>query len=169
MSAATLSAIGFRPRSSPFDSSGGVSKFAAQIRDHLRLFRHDAARSASGQRGFIQPWGALLEQYREVRSLAGDGEYSLPSDAAMREAEVLLGALPSWALPATPLIEPSGSIALEWEVGPNRFLVMAVNGSGKLQHSAILGIGNEYHGSTNFAATIPEAAMVLLRGLLQVR
>jgi hypothetical protein len=167
VSTATLSAVGLRSRHSAFDSSSGVSESAAQFRGRLRHFIEDAVRSATGQRRLMQPWLALLEQYGEAQTLAGDGEFSVPSDAAMREAELLMSALPPWAPPMTPLVEPSGTIALEWDVAPSRFLVLAVNGTGKLQHSAILGLGNEYHGSTNFSGALPDVALTLLASLLR--
>ena len=52
------------------------------------------------------------------------------------------------------VIEPSGAIAFEWDLGPFRWLVFALKGTGTIEHSAMLGIGNEQWGTRNFAGTL---------------
>jgi hypothetical protein len=154
---------------SSFASSGGVGDIANRIGTDIRDFASDAQRSATGQVRLVQPWAALVDEYSDARDLAGDGEFAVPSAAAMQEAKGLLEALPAWAPSPTPIVEPSGTIALEWDLGANRFLVFAVNGTGRLQHSAILGLGNEYYGSTNFTGALPLRAQTLLADLLLVQ
>ena len=157
--------LGWDPAALP----GGVSEFAQQIGSHVRQVWVDACRTASGQ-GFLlaQPI-ALMDNYSEAKALAANGESLAPSPAALREAHSLLAALPSWAPKPNPIIEPSGAIAFEWDLGPSRFLVFAVKGTGTIEHSAILGLGNEVSGTTNFAGTLGSRELAMLFDLAQMR
>ena len=74
---------------------------------------------------------------------AEDLEQRLPTAATYREALTVLDMLPPNIAPPEPAIEPSGAIAWSWEWDDGRFLVLAVNGTGKLQLSAIVD-GAEY-------------------------
>ena len=101
--------------------------------------------------------------------MAEQGESVAPTPATLSEAHSLLAALPSWAATPDPTIEPSGAIALEWDLGPNRFLVFAVKGLGFIEHSAIFGLGNERWGTNNFAGTLGKQELSLLADLMQMK
>jgi len=63
-------------------------------------------------------------------------------------------------------MEHNGAIALEWNVGEGRFFVVAVDGTGRVEYSAILGIDGEHYGRTNFTGAIPAKAEALLARLM---
>lgn len=153
----------------PAALTGGVSAVALQIRGEVRRLFSDAVRTATGQKYLVALRAALQDSYAEALALAECGEADAPSPAALREADSLLDALPSWAATPTPTIEPSGAIALEWDLGPNRFLVFAVKGTGIIEHSAILGLGNECWGTRNFAGTLGGRELSLLSELMQLK
>ena len=87
----------------------------------------------------------------------------------MNEAYELLKALPQWCVAPYPIVEPSGAIALEWDLGPNRWLVLALKGTGKIEHSAMLGMGNEQSGTRNFSGALGGHESALLSELMQLR
>ena len=154
---------------SPAAMTGGVSDVAQQISGHVKRMLTDAGRTASGQRLLIAQRTALMDNYAEAQAMAEHGESVAPTPATLREAHSLLAALPSWATTPSPTIEPSGAIALEWDLGPNRFLVFAVKGTGIIEHSAVLGLGNEYWGTKNFAGTLGKHELGLLVELMQMK
>lgn len=172
MTTATASFLGAQSGWSPAALAGGVSDVARQISGHVVRRWTEASRTASGQRSLDEQRTALVDNYVEAQALAEHGDSSAPTPAALREAQSLLAALPPWAAtPAVPIptIEPSGAIALEWDLGPNRFLVFAVKGTGIIEHSAILGLGNERYGTNNFAGTLGKHELSLLFDVMQVK
>lgn len=75
--------------------------------------------------------------------------------------------LPDWVPMPTPLMESTGVIAFEWDFGPGRFFVLALNGTGKLEYSAIFGINDERFGVMSFAGVFPVGARLLLAEMVE--
>lgn len=149
--------------------SAGVSEAARQSVFQFKRSLLDKWRTASGQGAIFTTLPALDDSYREAEAQAQYGEQLMPSAGAMHEARELLEALPTWCSMPTPLIEPSGTIAFEWDLGPNRWMVLALKGTGTIEHSAILGRGNELWGTRNFAGTLGEHERRLLQDLMQLK
>lgn len=148
--------------------SAGVSDAAEHLASQLKRVFLDAVRTASGQAVILPVQVALSTGYQEASRLAAAGdEQVVPTSAAMREADELLTALPPWCVAPVPTVEPSGAIAFEWDLGPSRWLVLALKGTGTIEHSAILGMGNEMHGTRNFAGTLGRHEIALLSELMQ--
>ena len=168
MTAATLSGgISYNVRRT--SGSEGVSEQAIRLAAVLHASVASAWRTASGQSPGLTVLPALSDRYREAAMDSVHGDQSLPAPAAMHEADLLLGALPTWCAAPAPLIEPSGAIAFEWDMGPNRWLVLALKGTGTLEHSAILGQGIELHGTTNFSGSLGKRERDLLLELMQLK
>ena len=74
--------------------------------------------------------------------------------------------LERWRLPLE-CDAPSGAIAFEWDLGPKRWLVLALKGTGTIEHSAMIGLGNELYGTTNFSGTLGKRERALLQDLMQ--
>ncbi len=149
--------------------SAGVSEAARQSVLQFKRGLVDKWRTASGQAAIFTALPALGESYREAEAQAQYGEQTMPSAGAMQEAQELLEALPTWCSMPTPIVEPSGTIAFEWDLGPNRWMVLALKGTGTIEHSAILGRGNELWGTRNFAGTLGEHERRLLQDLMQLK
>ena len=81
----------------------------------------------------------------------------------------MLEALPTWCAVPAPMIEPSGAIAFEWDLGPHRWLVFALKGIGTIEHSAMIGRGVELHGTTNFTGSLGKRERDLLQDLMQFK
>lgn len=146
------------------------SEDADALRKKLDGLRADVQRSATGQLWISEPHAALLDAYDDPAFLA-DSEYTKPTADALNEALRLIDLLPTWAEPPIPVVEPSGAIALTWDRGPHQFLAFAVDGTRRLEHSAILGEGahNELHGSDAFTGDhLPVTAFTLLWRLLSL-
>ena len=149
--------------------ASGVSDVAKQISGHFGRVLSDAVRTASVQRSMLEQRAALMDSYAEAQLLAQSGESTPPTPAALREAHSLLAELPEWAMSPGVLVEPSGAIALEWDLGPDRFLVFAVKGTGIIEFSAILGLGNESWGTKNFSGALGKTEVSLLFDLMQMK
>jgi hypothetical protein len=108
---------------------------------------------------------ALIAGFEEANGDA-DAEYAAPNPAALKQAQTLIESLPLTTGAPTPLFERSGAIALEWDVGAGRFFVVALDGSGHIDYSAILGPGDEHSGRVPFKGRLPERAATLLAELL---
>jgi hypothetical protein len=147
--------------------SSGVSDAAEHLASQLKRVFLDSVRTASGQAVILPAQAALSTGYQEAGRLAAAGEQAVPTSAAMREADELLTALPQWCVAPVPTVEPSGAIAFEWDLGPGRWLVLALKGTGTIEHSAMLGLGNELYGTTNFSGTLGRHALALLAELMQ--
>lgn len=168
MTSATLDSPG-RPFGFGTSSvSAGVSDAAEHLASQLERVFLDTLRTASGQAVILPVQAALSSSYQEAGRLSSDGdEQAVPSSSAMREADELLIALPQWCVAPVPTVEPSGAIAFEWDLGPNRWLVLALKGTGTIEHSAMLGPGNELYGTRNFSGTLGRHEMALLSELMQ--
>ncbi len=148
--------------------SGGVSEVARQSVTRFKQSVLDKLRTASWQGSIITTLPALAASYKEAEEQAQFEDQALPSAGAMKEAQELLEALPHWCATPMPTIEPSGAIAFEWDMGPGRWLVLALKGTGTIEHSAILGLGNERWGTGNFAGTLGAHERRLLAELMQL-
>lgn len=149
------------------DFSGGVSEFAGRITTEIERTYSDFIRSVTGQHRLADPLRELAVSFDESRELGDSDERVAPSTAAYNEAIELLQSLPSWAPPPMPVMEPSGAIGLEWDFGPGKFFVLAVDGTRRVEYSAILGPGDDHHGTTYFAAMPLRRPLDLLADLLQ--
>lgn len=88
-----------------------------------------------------------------------------PGDAAQVEAErVLALVLPRWRAP-TVEVQPDGSISLEWEAGERGWVQLALQGDGRLRHSAVID-GDEYAQDEPFGESLPDWAQTVLSKLL---
>jgi hypothetical protein len=112
---------------------------------------------------------ALSAGYKEAEELSDHADQSVPTPAAMREAHELLAALPQWCVAPVPSVEPSGAIAFEWDLGPSRWLVLALKGTGTIEHSVMLGFGNEQSGTRNFAGALGRHELALLSELMNLK
>lgn len=169
MTTATLASPGhpFGYRSASI--SAGVSGAAEHLAAQLKSVFLDSVRSASGQSVILPTVTALTQGYREAVEQAHSAEQDYPTPAAMREAHELLAALPQWSPAPGATVEPSGAIAFEWDLGPHRWLVLALKGTGTIEYSAMLGLGNEDYGTRNFAGTLGRHELALLSELMQMR
>lgn len=149
--------------------SAGVSEAAGRVAGQLKSVFMDAMRTASGQAFVLHIHAALHEAYEEAIRLAPHGDQALPSPSAMREADELLAALPQWCVAPNPVVEPSGAITFEWDLGPHRWLALAVKGTGTVEHSAMLGLGNEQWGTRNFAGALDSHGLKLLSELMRTK
>ena len=167
MTSMTLSR-GFAYGLRPSVGTAGVSESATWLAELVQRTVYEKRRSASGQSAAFSAIPALGESYQEAAEEARAGEQRLPSPGALQEAKQLLEALPNWCAAPSPVIEPSGAIALEWDLGPRRWLVLALKGTGTIEHSAVLGLGNEFFGTTNFAGALGKRELGLLRDVMQL-
>ena len=168
MTTATL-VYGYENSFSHSSISAGVSDPAKHLAALFKRSVQDTFRTATGQNPIISTIPALNESYKEAEIQARFGEQTLPAPAAMREAQELLEALPHWCAVPSPMIEPSGAIAFEWDMGPNRWLVLALKGIGTIEHSAMLGLGNELWGARNFAGALGRHEWTILKDLMQMK
>lgn len=167
MTSATLASPGRHFGFGTSSVSAGVSDAAEHLASQLKTVFLDSVRTASGQAVILPAQAALSAGYQAAGRLAAGGEQDVPTPAAMREAHELLTALPQWCVAPVPAVEPSGAIAFEWDLGPGRWLVLALKGTGTIEHSAMLGVGNELYGTRNFAGTLGRHELALLSELMQ--
>jgi hypothetical protein len=106
---------------------------------------------------------ALADALAEARALGSLRGWVPPSPSAIEEAERLLALLAARPLPAI-VVEPEGSIALEWEAGGRGWLRFAVEGLGELSHSAVID-GDDYAQAEPFGDALPGWADELLKRL----
>lgn len=107
-----------------------------------------------------------LRDKQQAEPVAQDWDLLAETQAALKQAQTLIESLPLATVAPTPLFEPSGAIALEWDVGAGRFFVVALDGSGHIDYSAILGPSDEHSGRVPFKGRLPERAATLLAELL---
>lgn len=167
MTSATLASPGSHFGFGPSSVSAGVSDAAEHLAAQLKRVLLDTVRTASGQAVILPAQSALRAGYQEAARLVASGEQTIPTSAAMREADEFLTALPPWCLSPVPIVEPSGAIAFEWDLGPSRWLVLALKGTGTIEHSAMLGLGNEQSGTRNFSGALGRHEIALLSELMQ--
>jgi hypothetical protein len=149
------------------EPSEGTSSVARALREKRVKIVQDAARSATGERRFTSPIAELLAGAKESRELSQYGDIVAPTEGAIGEAISLIESLPAWAPPPTPIMEHDGTIGLEWEAGPGRFFLLALDGTGRAEYSAILGVEGEHYGTTNFTGGLPADVEAFLARLLQ--
>lgn len=169
MTSATLTSPGQHGCLGAFSILTGVSEAAEHLASELKQMVLDKVRTASGQATILPAHAALSSGYAEAEKLVNHGDQALPTPAAMCEANELLAALPQWCDAPSPIIEPSGAIAFEWDRGPNRWLVLALKGTGTIEHSAMLGLGNEQSGTRNYAGALGRHELALLSELMHLR
>lgn len=169
MTSATLTSPGQRYGLGASSISAGVSGAAEHLSSELKRVFLDTVRTARGQAAILPAHIALSAGYAEAQKLADDENQALPTPAAMREAHELLAALPQWCIAPVPIVEPSGAVAFEWDLGPHRWLVLALKGTGTIEHSAMLGLGNEQSGTRNFAGALGRHELALLSELMHLR
>ena len=89
-----------------------------------------------------------------------------PTSSTLAEAERLLG-LTSRHRPPTIEIDADGSIRFEWEAAEAGWLMLTVDGSGQLRHSAVIG-EDEFERSEVFGDVLPPWATTVLERLVQL-
>lgn len=115
--------------------------------------------SAMEQARFEWPASALLEVFAEATDEAAQNpEQSAPTSVALEEAICLLKMLPIGIDSPEPVVEPSGTIAWLWDRGDQGFLVLAVDGTGRLQRSAVID-GQEIADGFPLSSRLPADAM----------
>lgn len=91
------------------------------------------------------PLTALYDAFDDALDAANEGdEQARPTAESFREADHILDILPPGGPSPEPVVEPSGAIAWVWDYPEIGFLVLAVNGTGRLQWSAAID-GAESH------------------------
>jgi hypothetical protein len=105
----------------------------------------------------------------EAEALVATRGWQLPSDATVREAELVLELTHArWPPPAL-LVDADGAITFEWDVGTRGWVELRVDGSGQLSHSAVIQ-GDDYAQSEDLtepalAGRLPDWAAEVLRRL----
>lgn len=123
----------------PFD------RFVEGLANDLTM-QSRATSSAIEQDRFERPMLALYEALAEAHEVAAVSEdHMMPSVPTLREARKLLRMLPRDVAMPEPVIEPSGTIAWSWDHAGVGYVVLAVNGTGAVQRSAVIG-GTLMHG-----------------------
>lgn len=146
--------------------SGGVSAAADVISRALAQRVAQVAQSAIGHIRLGAPITQLWQARDESLALAQYDQVVAPNETAMSEALTLIRSLPAWAPLPRPLVESDGAIALDWELDHPKFFVVALDGTGRLEYSAVIDIGDEHYGSTVFHGDLPDVpAMLLARAL----
>jgi len=103
----------------------------------------------------------------EARLLAAERGWILPNERTIAEAQRLLELVQAqWGAPAVQA-EPGGAISLEWEAGARGWLKLSVDGSARLEHSAVIE-GDEYAQFEDFGDALPDWARHLLGRLFVV-
>jgi hypothetical protein len=122
----------------------------------------DSTPSALEDRRWQAPVQQLLAAAAEATQLMAERptEQIEPRPEAMKEALNLLTWLPTGLLPPAPVVEPRGTVAWEWE-GDGAHLILALNGTGMLQHSAIID-GQKHLGEDRFTWRLPREVLSLL-------
>jgi hypothetical protein len=132
----------------PVDGHGSVgSQTATASGLTLDSFSDRTPTTSATEHGQVGvPLTGLLDAFDDALNAAAEGgEQSAPTVDGFREAYALLKALPAGMIPPEAVVEPSGAIAWMWDQPAIGFLVLAVDGSGQFEYSAVLG-GVEAHG-----------------------
>jgi hypothetical protein len=108
----------------------------------------------------------LLAALEEARTLGPARGWSMPSIAAIAEAQRLLELVADAVRAPSVEVEPTGEIALAWEAGAYGWLELVVAGRGTVTHSAVID-GDEYGEVEDFGGdALPGWAAKLLGKLL---
>jgi len=102
----------------------------------------------------------------EAKPLVESRGWAWPTPPTLAEAERLLSLTSRHRLP-TIEIDADGSIRLEWEAAETGWLTLTVDGSGQVRHIAVIG-EDEFEGSEEFGAVLPQWATAVLERLVQV-
>jgi len=105
---------------------------------------------------YFQSIRDLNSVFEEAAEPGWDGYGGSPvSSVTLARALVLLESLPSFFPKPNISAFPSGEIAFQWQLGPQRMLVIAVNEAGRLTYAALTGHG-DLHGTRYLAGdTLP--------------
>ena len=119
--------------------------------------------SATARDRFETPAELLVDALFEAAVFASHApsEQQVPSADTQREAIKLLRMLPSDVDMPGPVIEPSGAISWNWERGSDEVLILAVDGKGRVQRSAIFD-GEESWDTTPLAESLQAEDLALL-------
>ena len=145
-----------------FSPSTGASECARRGSELGARRFLDYVRTARGQLLFADPRQALAKQLRDIEESVAAGEARTPSGAAVQEAHALIDSLPETLARPQPHVEPSGAISFEWDYGKDRYVILAVKGTGVLEYSVAMGPGDRQWGVRNFGGRIDEASIRLL-------
>ena len=109
------------------------------------------------------PVGLLFDALKEAAQFAHQApdEQRVPSHDTMREGVALLRSLPPEVDTPEPVIEPTGALSWLWDRGAAGFLVLAVDGKGRLQRSAVIG-GQETWGESPLTESLAPEVLALL-------
>jgi hypothetical protein len=106
----------------------------------------------------------LAAALADAQLLIATRGWTEPNAATVSEAQRLLDLLAAdWPVPSVQ-VEPDGSVALEWEAASRGWTRLSVDGSGMLEHSAVID-GDEYEQVETFANELPDWALEVLRRL----
>ncbi|MGN6528639.1 MAG: hypothetical protein ACTHL8_19785 [Burkholderiaceae bacterium] len=97
--------------------------------------------------------------------MAGRG-WTPPLPAAVDEARRLLALVAPLARAPAVEVAPDGRILLEWEAAEHGWLRLAVDGTGRVAHDAVIG-EDEFEQSESFAHDLPDWAATLLARLMR--
>jgi hypothetical protein len=112
---------------------------------------------------FATPAELLVDALMDAAKFAfqAPGEQLVPSADTKREAIELLRMLPPDIDIPEPVIEPSGAISWSWDRGSAGFLILAVDGKGRVQRSALID-GEESWDTTPLSDSLPAEELALL-------
>lgn len=112
---------------------------------------------------FATPAELLVEALIDAAKFAfqAPGEQLVPSADTQREAIKLLRMLPPDIDIPEPVIEPSGAISWSWDRGRDGFLILAVDGKGRVQRSALID-GDESWNTTPLSDSLQAEELALL-------
>ncbi len=142
-------------------AAGFVDGFVIRVKDGIAMASSKTP-SVIEQDRFQKPMSALVDAAIDQADIALESsDHVVPSGETYLEAIKLLRMLPANVEAPEPVIEPSGAIAWMWSRDTGDFLVLAVNGKGRVQRSAVLD-GRESHGATILSDRLTHAEFALL-------
>lgn len=144
----------------------GLGGFTMSAKEFSGAIGPAARRSASSTQSVLEARNQeavakLYEQFREARQILADAGAG-KKFGALTEAETLLASIPLGDDLPEARFEEDGSIGLEWDIGPGRFFLMALDGTGRLEYSIIRGPDDETYGRIPFRGTLPALAIEAL-------
>ena len=137
-------------------SGDGFSDAASQLQATLSDAYTRWISAPSRERAIELALGKLDDIAGRTSEEGWDG-YDAPQIPAEAYDEALqfLQMLPAH-LPVPEIIaDPTGAIAFEWYVGPNRSFTASLHGNRSIEFVGLFAPGNEDYGRTNFALLIP--------------
>lgn len=108
----------------------------------------------------------LVDALDEAAPLFESRGWARPSDMTLAEAHRVLD-LTRAHRPPTVEIDADGSVRLEWDASDAGWLALTVNGSGHIQHRAVIG-ADEFEQTEDFGEALPAWAGNLLARLLRL-